>query len=416
MSDRGGPTSDRDDLDMRAITSDEFPTFLDQLGRAFGEGMSDEAIASERRIFELERSVAVFSSTGDMVATAGVYTFDLALPGGTESPCSGVTVVSVRQDHRRRGLLNRMMRHLLDDAVRRGEPFAALWASEGAIYGRYGFGPAVPMQRLQIPRAKLVLRDPVSTSGIEVVAPEDAPARLAPLYEAARKQRSGLLSRTEAWWHHLVVNDPPGDRDGAGPRMIAVLPDGGYVIYRLRPNWSEASIPDGVVVVTEMISLHPEATAALWSYVAMTDLAASVRAPVRPLDDPLAAMVVDASQVQATSFPPMYLRILDVAAAFEVRRYLVDDQLTFAVEDPTYPERSGTFHLEVVDGVARCEPTTDDPQLRLDTETLSTVFLGGVPPSTMAAARRIDEQMAGAVDRLTSLLSVEAAPLQPSEF
>lgn len=416
MSEPGGPTSGPDDLEMRAITSDEFPTFLDQLDRAFGEDMPEEAIAAMRRIFEFDRSIAVFSPAGDMVATAGAYTFDLALPGGTEAPCSGVTVVSVRQDHRRRGLLNRMMRHLLDDAERRGEPIAALWASEGAIYGRYGFGPAIPMQRLQVPRAKLVLRDPVPTSDIEVVAPEDAPERLAPLYEAARRQRPGLLSRTEAWWHHLVVHDPPGERDGAGPRTIAVLPDGGYVIYRLRPRWGEAGVPDGVVIVAEMIALHPEATAALWSYLAMTDLAASVRAPVRPLDDPLPAMVIDASQVQATSFPPVYLRILDVATAFEARRYRVDGRLTFAVDDPTYPERSGTFLLEAADGVARCEPTTEDPQLRLGTEALSTVFLGGVSPRLLAAARRIDELDAGALDRFAALLASDAAPLQTSEF
>lgn len=405
-----------DSLEMRAVTDDETSGFVATLAQAFGEEISEEALASELRIFERDRSLAVLRPDGAMVATAGAYSFDLALPGGASAPCSGVTLVSVRQDHRRRGLLTRMLRHLLDDASDRGEPFAALWASEGVIYGRYGFGPAVPMQRLQVPRAKLVLRDPVSTSGIEVVAVDEAAERLAPLYERARQQRPGLLSRSSDWWHHLVVNDPAGDRNGAGPRMVAVLPEGGYALYRLRPNWVDHGVADGTVVVEELISLHPEATAALWSYLAMTDLAGTVRAPARPLDDPLQAMVVDGSQVQATTYPPMYLRVLDVAAALEARGYLVDGSITFAVEDPVYPERSGTFHLEVVDGVGRCEPTAARAELSLSMESLSTVFLGGVSPRVLAQARRIEEAAAGAVDRLTGLLAADAAPLQTSDF
>lgn len=416
MNDTHDDGQDVDGLEMRAVTEDETSGFVATLAQAFGEEISEEALASELRVFERDRSLAVFRPDGDMVATSGAYSFELALPGGASAPCSGVTLVSVRQDHRRRGLLTRMMRHLLDDARDRGEPFAALWASEGAIYGRYGFGPAVPMQRLQIPRAKLVLRDPVSTSGIEVVAAEEAAEQLAPLYEEARQQRPGLLSRSADWWHHLVANDPAGDRNGAGPRLVAVLPEGGYALYRLRPKWVDHGVADGTVVVHELISLHPEATAALWSYLAMTDLAGTVRAPARPLDDPLQAMVVDGSQVQATTYPPMYLRVLDVPAAFEARGYLVDGSIILAVEDPVYPERSGTFHLEVVDGIGRCEPTTAEPELSMSSESLSTVFLGGESPRVLAEARRVHEVTLGAVVRLERLLATNAAPLQTSGF
>ena len=50
---------------------------------------------------------------------------------------SGVTVVGVYPSHRRRGILRQMMRAQLDDVHERGEPIAALWASEAAIYGRH---------------------------------------------------------------------------------------------------------------------------------------------------------------------------------------------------------------------------------------------------------------------------------------
>ena len=35
-----------------------------------------------------------------------------------------------------------MMTHQLEQVAERGEPLAALWASESLIYGRFGYGPA----------------------------------------------------------------------------------------------------------------------------------------------------------------------------------------------------------------------------------------------------------------------------------
>ena len=67
--------------------------------------------------------------------------FDLTVPGG-ELPTAGVTVVGVLPTHRRRGVLRSLMRAQLDDAHERGEPLAALWASEESIYGRFGYGLA----------------------------------------------------------------------------------------------------------------------------------------------------------------------------------------------------------------------------------------------------------------------------------
>ena len=64
-----------------------------------------------------------------------------AFPGG-RLPCAGVTVVGVLPTHRRRGILDRMMRAQLADIRERGEPIAALWASEETIYGRFGYGLA----------------------------------------------------------------------------------------------------------------------------------------------------------------------------------------------------------------------------------------------------------------------------------
>ena len=90
-----------------------------------------------------------------IVGGAGAFPFELTIPGGTV-PCGGVTVVGVLPTHRRRGVLTAMMRAQLEDIRDRGEPIAALWASEEVIYRRFGYGLASlsgewPADRLRRP-------------------------------------------------------------------------------------------------------------------------------------------------------------------------------------------------------------------------------------------------------------------------
>ena len=47
-------------------------------------------------------------------------------------------------------LLRSMMLRHLEMAIERGEPIAGLWASESAIYGRFGFGQAVDAHEISI--------------------------------------------------------------------------------------------------------------------------------------------------------------------------------------------------------------------------------------------------------------------------
>ena len=72
---------------------------------------------------------------------ASALTVRLTVPGG-EVGAAGVTGVGTRPDYHRRGVLRALMRRQLEDVRERGEPVAILWASEGAIYQRFGYGLA----------------------------------------------------------------------------------------------------------------------------------------------------------------------------------------------------------------------------------------------------------------------------------
>src|SRR5690349_6896292 len=125
-------------MDLRAITPDEVPAFVRSLAAEFHEDAHPEDLGLYTELIEPERSLAVFDGQG-IVATSGVLPRELTVPGGVV-PVAAVTMVGVLATHRRRGLLTRMMRRQLDDVRAAGEPVAALWASEPAIYRRFGYG------------------------------------------------------------------------------------------------------------------------------------------------------------------------------------------------------------------------------------------------------------------------------------
>src|SRR4051794_35493795 len=127
-------------MDVRPIAPDEVPAFLRTVLAAFHEEEHAADLAHYGALVEPERSLAVFDAA-DMVATSAIYTRELTVPGGLV-PAAAVTMVGVLASHRRRGLLTRMMRRQLDDVRAAGEPVAALWASEPAIYRRFGYGLA----------------------------------------------------------------------------------------------------------------------------------------------------------------------------------------------------------------------------------------------------------------------------------
>src|SRR5215470_8563853 len=126
---------------IRPIGPDEFPAFYAVIEQAFNSSHETDAEMQHDLVtFEFDRSLAAFDG-GDIVGTAGAFTFQMGVPGEI-APVAGVTAVSVLPSHRRRGILSSLMRRQLADVRERGETVAALFASEAAIYGRYGYGPA----------------------------------------------------------------------------------------------------------------------------------------------------------------------------------------------------------------------------------------------------------------------------------
>jgi predicted acetyltransferase len=396
------------DLTLRTIAEDEIEPFLRTFRAVFGGAPDEQDIARARRRLEPDRSFVAVDGSGEIVATAGAHSFQMALPGGSEVGAAGVTLVAVRADHRRRGVLTALMRRLLDQARERGEAVAALWASETPIYGRFGFGPAVPTVELTLdrPHAALAVHGPLDE--VELVDTEVARAAFPQIRDEVLRVRAGMLRRPASFWETLL---DPGSSSSpeAGPLQLALLPGRGYALYRLEPAWT-AGAPTGTVRVQELHATDPEAAAALWRFVTDVDLASTTVAGRRPVDDPLLAMLVDQGRTRVAIDWGLQIRILDLVPLLTTRHYATDDTLNLEVHDAWYPEQTGRWQLAVADGQAGCVRTDRAADLELDLRALSTVCLGGARATQLVAGGRVEERVPGAANRLDRLMATAVAP------
>ena len=168
-------------------------------------------------------SVYVAWEGGRAVGGLGAFPFQLTVPGG-RVPAAGVTIAGVLPTHRRRGILRAMMRALLDAAHARGEAVAYLWATEGTIYGRFGFGLASFVAEIDLARERSAFYASFSDLGrVRLAALGAAEEFIAPIYERVAVETPGMFARRSAWWQARIVADPEWRRRGNGDLQCAVL-------------------------------------------------------------------------------------------------------------------------------------------------------------------------------------------------
>jgi predicted acetyltransferase len=385
---------------------------------AFGERAHEEDIPGFEALFEPERGLAAYD--GDrLVGTAAAYSFDFVIPGGV-APSAGVTLVGVHPTHRRRGILRRMMRMQLDNVHDRGEATAILWASEGSIYQRFGYGMATMQTRLSIERDRSAFRAPREPTGVvRFVEIEEAKRLLPPVYDAVAPTRPGFFARTPAFWDAEFFHDPEHWRRGAGAAFHVVHEtDGrvdGYARYRIRDNW-EANGPRSSVVVVEKMATSPAANLDLWQYLLGIDLIATVDAWNVAADDPIVLSVLEPRRLGISAGDGLWLRVVDVAAALAQRRYAVDGRLVLELTDEFCPWNAGRWSLAVDGGMPLVELTNDAPDIACDIADLGAAYLGGISFTRLADAARARELQPGAVARADALFRTARPPWCPKVF
>ncbi|CAL9364375.1 N-acetyltransferase Eis [Nocardiopsis dassonvillei] len=402
--------------EVGTATEDEIPDATRVFATAINIPLAD-LLDTEREhpVNEPDRFV-VAREGGRVVGTANSHPFSLSVPGGPR-PAAGVTGVGVRPTHRRRGVLTALMRYQLADLRRRGEHLAILWASEGGIYGRYGYGRALLQSTFSVSRARAALRPDAPRDAsltLELAEPADVLPDLDLLHRAAQAERPGGFPREGNWWklRLWMLSRPRPDtsdlravlvRDARGRPVGAAL-------HRVTTGYGEGGLPTGTVTVQEMNALTPAARTALYEYLLDTDLTVETEVVGLPEDDPLPALLADPAQAVRRGGGSLWLRLVDVPAALAERTYATPLDTVIEVADRHAPWNAGRWHLETDGEHTRVEAVDADPDLSLDVAHLGAAHLGRGPVTTHVDAGTAAEHTPGAAARLDTALYTPRAP------
>ena len=403
---------------IRTINDHELEAFSRCQAMAFGRDFHPDTLEGRKTIFEFDRNYAAFD--GDtIVGTCGIFSHTMTVPGGSVRS-AGVTMVSVRPTHRRRGILTAMMAAQLDQLADRREPVATLWASEAPIYGRFGYGLAHETADYRINRDHARIRyTPRSPGSLRQIDVNEAREAWPPVWEAAGREVPGFISRTPAWWQQRVFRDDPVWRDGftenfyinyEGPAGIE-----GYLRYRVKPGWDDHGIRQGTVKVEELMSLTTDAYAALWDYAFNIDLVATITAGYRRVDEPLIHLLHDSRQFIRTSGDGLWLRVVDVEQALSARRYTVPGRVVIEVHDAFRPANTGRYLLEGGPDGAQCRRTGEAAAVFLSVADLGAAYLGGTRLGVLAEAGRVGGDPA-AVRLADAMFAWRVTPWCPEMF
>jgi predicted acetyltransferase len=408
-------------IEIHKCPPERFAEMLKTAEIGFSDDVPEDLLARVELVADKERWFVPIDGER-IVGTSGVFSLRLSVPGG-ELATGAITWVTVLPSHRRRGLMTGMMRLMIDDCHQRGEPLAALWAAEAAIYQRFGFGLATTSLNLEAETAAIrFAREWPREGSCRLIPVGEGLDLVTPVYEAARAARSGFLARTPEWWVGIL---PLAEKDakGGGARRLVVWEAGegpeAYAIYKTKSEWNVRG-PAGTLVVDEAIASTPRGTREIWRYLLEVDLVRTLKTWRLPVDHPLFLLTNEPRRLGTTAGDGLWLRIVDVAAALAGRTYGIDGRgsgsLILDLKDYYCPWNAGRWRLDVMDGhsaVARTEGAVD---LALDANDLGSLFLGGYTATALAAAGRVVELRPGALAVADGLFPTATAPWCPQEF
>ncbi|MCY4416578.1 MAG: GNAT family N-acetyltransferase [Chloroflexi bacterium] len=394
--------------ELRNVTPDEFERWMRVESRAHGNRFNHDP-EELRPHFDLTRTIAVVDE-GQIVGGAHSHLLEMSVPGGVAT-VAGVSNVEVQPTHTRRGIMTNMMRHQIDGIHERDEPLAALFATESAIYGRFGYGVGSVHESWTIDKRHTTYnRRPDSPGTIAFVDPADIGKELPDVFRRGTEGRPAVFQRAPHHWER-DSRDPIHSQGGQGGIFYAAYIENGridgYVNYRTqRP----------AVIVNELMATTPDASAALWRFCFDLDLHERTDAIKRPVDDPLPWLLADPRRLQRSARDGLWVRIVDVAAALQLRQYLSNDRLTLQIKDDFCSWNNRCFELDGSLEGAICRPSAGSPDLTITVGGLASAYLGAASFTTLAQAGLVDEHSPGVLARADRMFAVQLKPWTPYNF
>lgn len=335
--------------------------------------------------------------------------------------------MTVESTVRRQGLLSAMLSEIHRSALERGCPLAGGPPSEWSIYGRFGYGPATWVDSLNIDVRAAGWRPDAAGNDLPVrrIAPKEACDLARTLHSEVAKVAPGEVTPPPVYWDRFLLDEIAQSRIDmkigvagkvGGLRRCVAVQDRGLAMYRLQPARTAQGTPLSTLLVTDLLAIDDQATAALWKHLLSVDLVAEVHVPRVSTDHPLRWWVTDARHLRPLRRDGLWLRPLDVPFLLEKRQWAAGGTLTLAIHDKQgFAE--GTYILEVDGTRASCRRGSDtEPDLEMDVSTLGSLLLGGTAATGMARSGRIVARDIRSAQRWDAMATPESAPFFSYSF
>ncbi|MFG1906282.1 GNAT family N-acetyltransferase [Kribbella sp. NPDC048928] len=402
------------DVELRVARADEH----DLISGLFGAAMMFDASPDDlgRQLFEPER--ALVATDGDeLIGTTRALTRELSVPGAVID-AAHVTGVGVRATHRRRGVMSSLIGRQLREVP---EAIAVLWASEPAIYGRFGYGSAAREASYEVDLHHVgPPNDRIRPGALGVLTVDEAIKELPSVLRRLQEQRAGVSGRSELLWQkHL--QDKAEYRNGRTAQQILVHRDAdgtidGYALWRGKMNWLPSGSPANEVYVEELAAPDPTAYRELWQHLLTMDLSAKLVYGHASVDEPLQQLVRMPTSLDRRLGDSLWVRVTDVPRALQQRRYAAPLDVVLDVTDELIAANTGRFRLTADETSATCGPTNDPADLSLTTTELGATYLGDRSLAEFATTGRVVEHTPGALTRTATALRWPLGPVSLEIF
>lgn len=403
-------------IEIRAATQEE----MGQLGLltgyvyagTFGDGEDNVPATSNRP----EWTLCAFDGPR-MVASYGAIPFTMRANGAAMA-MAGVSVVGTLPEYRRQGLLRRITERSFRDMRERGQTVAALWASQAAIYQRYGYSMCSVRRSYTIDTVDMaLLKEPDPSLTVTRERPVEAFETVREVYLAFVAERTLYLHRSRPIWQANAM----AEREADGPVHVALCRDGnskplGYAVYTLRHGRVGHPARSQEIVIRDLAWLSIDACLSLWAFFARHDLVGRIRWENAPADDPAQELFAEPRMLNCRDQEGAYFRVVDVPGALASRGYDTEGELVVGVlADRETPWNAGSWRLTVSDGTADAAASDKPAEVTFSIKSLAAAFTGHHRVSRLAAWGLVDGS-ADAIRRADALLATRHAPHVPDSF
>ena len=333
------------DYEFRLATADEMKDYAHIVRYVFAD---NDLPNEEKKVDEDIKPEWTWCAFQDnkMAATSSGYPFKMRL-NGFGIQVDGVTDVGTLPQHRRKGIVRKLVEDRLRHSYESEQYASILWASMGAIYQRFGYGLASTQMECRF--------DP-RYSQFEFDEPDDGITRMIdrevglPIVRSIHRQyienSTLMLHRADEMWNrrwpkkrviHCAVHYNAADE-----------PDG-YILYGTK-DWKSRPQdeigPDQEMNIYDRAWLNMNAYRSLWQFICSHDLVGRVEF-LAALDDPAWLTLLEPRVLLPKLYDGLWLRIVDLGKLLEHRTYATEGECVFTlVEDIECPWNIGTYHLQ----------------------------------------------------------------------